>query len=359
MTPNIGCSFERLLACLRAVLAAGLLIAGTSALAQGPAPQPSGSHGPTAQPAPEPSHSNAEALEKGQAQLAGAEKEVGDIKQMADAGLVPYFRTGSTINTLETRRAELRALVDRLTPPMGDVKARLDKLGPPPKDGAQEPVELSQRRKQLTDEVAAFDSIIKRAEVLFVQAGQALATINSLRRARFTRQLLERSDEIGAPSFWQRSLDVVWPTTADVASQTAEGVKTIVQSRPVASIGGILLAMLAGFAVRLLCGRMLQTNSTSGGAAPTQTRAERGARVLRRATLATLPLAVAAGTFLAVMASAGLAGGLSGHVMRMALIYVVVAMFLISVLSHALTPRLSEVRLMPFVGVAARRLKVL
>ena len=115
------------------------------------------------------------------------------------------------IESLESVRPQLREFVSQLTPKLKDAQAKLAKLGPPPKDGATESEQLASQRKSMSDEVAAYDGLIKRAEVLFVQAGQSIAAHNAARRRAFLRNLLRQSDGFTDGYFWQNLSGSIGP----------------------------------------------------------------------------------------------------------------------------------------------------
>jgi small-conductance mechanosensitive channel len=121
------------------------------------------------------------------------------------AGPKSRFKTSEelekAIGALEEVRPKLREFVSQLAPKLKEAQAKLEKLGPPPKEGASESEELASQRKAISDEVAAYDGLIKRAEVLFVQADQFISAHNARRRQQFLSGLLRRSVGITDYSF--------------------------------------------------------------------------------------------------------------------------------------------------------------
>jgi potassium-dependent mechanosensitive channel len=95
------------------------------------------------------------------------------------------------------------AVIDRLTPRLGDLKDRLDQLGPKPAEGAppESPAVTDERDRQqkLYNDT---DELLKRARLLAVQADQTAADITARRRALFTRSLFQRAASIANPAIW-------------------------------------------------------------------------------------------------------------------------------------------------------------
>ncbi len=319
---------------------------------------PTSTPGAAAQPEQAAPRGSAEVIRKARAELDSQGKAIGSLKSTVDSGLVPTFRMRDTIANLEKRRVELRALVDRLSPALTDANTRLQQLGPPPKEGAQEPPELARQRKALTDEVSALDALMKQAELLFVQAGQALATLNAQRRAQFTRQLLERSDDLGTASFWNQAFSSLGPAVYGAISSGNQRIAHAISTHPLTLGGSLLLALLAGMGCRFLTKLMIRRRPVADQPTSPRTRAQRGALVLLRAARATMPLLVAIGILMLTISESSLAAGETGHVLFMSLIYVVVAAFLIAIVSFALSPEHTPDRLIALDDIAAMRVRM-
>ena len=91
---------------------------------------------------------------------------------------------------LESLRETIVEKRAALGPELQDVQERLAKLGPPPKKGAlKESPEIAAHRARLESQAAAIDGKLKRADVLFVRAGQLIDAANDERRERFTDSL--------------------------------------------------------------------------------------------------------------------------------------------------------------------------
>ena len=100
-----------------------------------------------------------------------------------------------------------RQIVDRkslLRPKLDEARARLDKLGPAPKEnGPKESPETTAQRERLNADFAAIDGLMKQADVVLVRARQLADTANAERRERFTKSLFRP-----VPSFYSNVLPV-------------------------------------------------------------------------------------------------------------------------------------------------------
>ncbi|MCI0468391.1 MAG: DUF3772 domain-containing protein [Beijerinckiaceae bacterium] len=94
-------------------------------------------------------------------------------------------------------------LIERLTPRLEGIKARLAQLGPKPSgEGAAESPNVTAERDQQQKFHNETDELLKRARLLTVQAEQTAAHITARRRALFTRSLFARAESIANPAVW-------------------------------------------------------------------------------------------------------------------------------------------------------------
>jgi len=105
------------------------------------------------------------------------------------------------LDILQRQIADRKAL---LKPKLEEVRARLAKLGPAPKENApKESPETAAQRESLDAGFAAIDGLMKQADVVLVRAGQVADTANAERRDRFTESLFRP-----VPSFYTNVLPV-------------------------------------------------------------------------------------------------------------------------------------------------------
>ena len=242
------------------------------------------------------------------------------------------------IELLETVRPELRAFVSQLTPKLKEAQAKLEKLGPSPKAGATESEELASQRKSISDEVAAYDGLIKRAEVLFVQAGQSVAAHNASRRRQFLRNLLRQSDGVTDGYFWRNLSDSIVPQLSRASDQISERLGRLATSWPAVALA-LMLGLITLWLSLKLSYRIIRTNgATTAMVSVSPSRAERGAKVFRRALSVSVPVTASLLVLVIVGQSLGLVSDQEFAYILKFIAYGTVATFLISAAHFALKP---------------------
>jgi potassium efflux system protein len=97
----------------------------------------------------------------------------------------------------------IRAVIDGLAPKLDATKARLDQLGPKPKEEApEESSDVARERSEREGGVAEIDETQRLARALLVQAEQLTTQVSDRRRAGFTRALFQRTSGILSPDLW-------------------------------------------------------------------------------------------------------------------------------------------------------------
>ncbi len=97
----------------------------------------------------------------------------------------------------------LRGLTAEIDPQLDAAKARLDQLGPKPKEGApSEGAEVARARADREATVSGLDDSQRLARALLLQADQITAQISDRRRSAFARALFERSSSLLSPDLW-------------------------------------------------------------------------------------------------------------------------------------------------------------
>lgn len=104
---------------------------------------------------------------------------------------------------LDPLRIVLITLQSDVTGPRDAARARIDKLGPPPKEGEPpETNEVAEVRKRENAIFAELDAVAREAQLEVTRADQIANRITALRREAFTRQITERSESVLDPTFW-------------------------------------------------------------------------------------------------------------------------------------------------------------
>jgi small-conductance mechanosensitive channel len=96
----------------------------------------------------------------------------------------------------------LREAVDQIGPELAAAKARLEQLGPKPKDGAAEGAEVARDRAEREAAAGALDESQRLARSLLLQSEQLTSQISERRRTAFTSALFARSYGLLSPELW-------------------------------------------------------------------------------------------------------------------------------------------------------------
>jgi potassium efflux system protein len=150
--------------------------------------------------------------------------------------------------------AEIRTVVDELTPKLEASKQRLTQLGPKPDKGQpEESADVARDRAEREAAVAELDETQRLGRALLVQAEQLNTQIGDLRRAGFTRALFEQSDGVFSPNLW---MNVVQAVPRELRALGIVLGDALEQLRRSTSLGVLLLLGLAiGAAIALYVGR--------------------------------------------------------------------------------------------------------
>jgi potassium-dependent mechanosensitive channel len=211
--------------------------------AQGQTSQPAG---PPAPPPPAPPE---------QAPIGPALDKLSASLKQIEASLERHDLTDGELQALRQQIDPISDAVagalDRLTPRLAGIKARLDQLGQKPDDQASpESPEVTAERANQQQLYNDTDELLKRARLLAVEADQTRANITARRRALFTRSLFARATSIANPALW---VDVWHEAPGDVAAIKAVFSEWIdsISSR----LGGQRTSVFLGFLalIVLLC----------------------------------------------------------------------------------------------------------
>jgi small-conductance mechanosensitive channel len=148
----------------------------------------------------------------------------------------------------------IRQVVDDLGPKLEASKARLEQLGPKPKEGqTEESADVAKERSERELAVAELDETQRLGRTLLVQAEQITTQIVDRRRAVFTRALFQQSAGLLSPTLW---LDVAQALPRELAAQRTVLTDAFEYLRRNATAGALLLVGLAlGTAIALYGGR--------------------------------------------------------------------------------------------------------
>jgi potassium-dependent mechanosensitive channel len=155
--------------------------------------------------------------------------------------------------------------LDRLTPRLAAIKARLDQLGPKPDDSAppESPAVTAERADQ-QKLYSDTDELSKRARLLAVEAEQTGAKIKARRRALFTRSLFARATSIANPALWSEVWHEAPSDAAAIKAVFSEWIEDINNrldgQRTEVFWGGLTLILLPYLLLSRLARRVLARN---------------------------------------------------------------------------------------------------
>ena len=125
--------------------------------------------------------------------LSAEEKQV-DVQRPTPAQLA---QAGNELAPLLTKA---QTLVDRLTPRVAAMKARLDEIGAKPEKG--ESADITKQRGEMENAFEVNDGLFKSAKLLLVKAQQLTAYTAKRQRTLFASSLFQRSTGILSPPLW-------------------------------------------------------------------------------------------------------------------------------------------------------------
>jgi small-conductance mechanosensitive channel len=169
--------------------------------AQAPAQPPAAAATPAA-PAPAPPKPSlppdvAQSMTKLTSAIETAEGRIHHLSQFED-------ELGQLRTDVEGILDQSTQVADKLRPRLADVKAQIDKLGPPPaKDAPPEAPPIAAERARLTALASAFDGAIKTTQLTWERARQLIEKITELRHSLFAKNLLERLPSPLLPNLWR------------------------------------------------------------------------------------------------------------------------------------------------------------
>jgi len=259
---------------------------------------------------------------------------------------------------LEGLSGEIREFNDELTPRLKEAQDRLKTLGPAAEEGApEEASEIAEQRSRLGAEVAAFDGLIKQADVLLVRVGQLIDGANTARRERFAEALLKPVPNLHSQYFWRRAFTNI-PYQFDLAAREISGWLNLAAGD---SIWRIALLLLAPFAVAALLWYGAKDFSiyraipgVPGAEIPALAR--RGAAAVLGAAKDAAPCLGALATFYLMALAAGLIAPGGDSFLVQASMSVAAAVFLVALAWRCLAPVQPTWRLVAADKGPARRL---
>lgn len=138
--------------------------------------------------------------------------------------------SAADLNNLQTEAHpigdEIQAVIERLTPRLEALKAQLTQLGPAPSaQAAPESAQLASERAQRQKAYDTVDALMKRANLLVVQAEQVNALIGHTRRAKLEQTLFAQERSIADPALWIAAVSEVPKDFGAARTKSADWLK--------------------------------------------------------------------------------------------------------------------------------------
>ncbi len=114
-------------------------------------------------------------------------------------------------------RAQFAAAQTQLTERAQGLRDQIAALGPPPAEGTTEPVEIAQRRTELTTQLAEREAPLRAADEAYARADAIIRAIDRELRARQADALMALGPTPLNPANWLEGVDALlnWTKTRD------------------------------------------------------------------------------------------------------------------------------------------------
>jgi potassium efflux system protein len=193
---------------------------------------------------------------------AAAFKRWDDIASAAETAVNDETTPTETLEklreTLAAQRSAIVAVEQSHQPAVDELKQRLQALGPPPAEGADEAPEIAKLRSELNEQLAEAQAPVLTAQEAYKRTDGLIASVDRIVRQRFSAELRSRAPSPLWPSTWRTAYDDI----VSSARRYAATFEKDVQAPAEGSIGlrGLLLRLglvVAGLAVAFVVRRRL------------------------------------------------------------------------------------------------------
>ncbi|MFO1141751.1 MAG: DUF3772 domain-containing protein [Amaricoccus sp.] len=159
---------------------------------------------------------------------------------------------------LVEQRGEALALEQAKQPAVDELNKRIQAIGPPPAEGAQEAPEVADLRRDLQQQLTTAQAPVQTAQEAAQRADTQIAAIDRVIRARFSAELLSRGASPLAPSTWLTTFEELQSRLADYRGALNDELTrpdTSAQARR--QIPTTLLLIIAGLVLAFMVRRWL------------------------------------------------------------------------------------------------------
>jgi small-conductance mechanosensitive channel len=161
---------------------------------------------------------------------AAAAKRWDEVASAAEARVADETTTTDDLEALReqlvAQRSEIGAVEQQNQPAVDELNQRLQALGPPPAEGADEAPEIATLRRELNQKIADAQAPVLTAQEAFKRVDSIVNAIDRIVRQRFSDELMARAPSPLLPSTWQTALadmgDSIRHYTAFFADDVAE-----------------------------------------------------------------------------------------------------------------------------------------
>ncbi len=188
-----------------------------------------------------------------------------------EAGIAEHSANDERLVALRVETDKLaKSLIDfgvSFRPELGRINARLEELGPAPKEGEPaEPDIVVAERKELASRKAAINAELAAAERLSIRTNEASAAISDLRRELFANTLFRRTTANGVFSAenWKAFRDDIYKAWRTIASRLQFVGTFRMQSLLIAGGLSIALVLAVWWGFQRTLGRMLLMRQRDG-----------------------------------------------------------------------------------------------
>ncbi len=265
---------------------------------------------------------------------------------------------------LQAARAQISPLTDAVQQGIADIapriaatKARLDQLGPKPKEG--DPAESPEVANERAEKEATYSEFLETerlGKVNLVQAEQLMTELSDKRRALFQRQIFGRTTSIANPELWFSVVTAIPQEMMSVRGLISDWLRQI---RDNATLGSFILfglALLLWFGLfagkPLLAGKLIKRDPDIDSPAPQKKLlAAVGVFLLR-----SVPIAIGAAVVYSVLLETSLLPERMLPVLRTFLMLTFVFAAISALSDAVLAPSIRSWRLMAITDASASRL---
>jgi small-conductance mechanosensitive channel len=157
---------------------------------------------------------------RAQDQAAAARTQAWDaLAARAEAALADDATPSAELERLREGLAQTRSQaleIERtISPNIAELKNRVEALGPPPAEGAEEAPEIAERRKALNDELAAAQVPVIEAHEAYQRANTLIDDIDRVVRGRFAAEIRSQGPSPLFPRNWISALEDIGTALAD------------------------------------------------------------------------------------------------------------------------------------------------